>query len=284
MPLIQALFETECCLQDFAILHFDMDELKLKVPEELAWRTLECRLLQPEEGHNCHSLSVEELKNLFDVSSEQPGAGGDEEAMAESEEENGEMEPNDVAMEAENMAPDMPADQGDGVEIAEAGQDDMAQGIEEFMVSEMMMENHPQIPEGLQPGEDPAFLIADDFSDDEELNFSPGFAKNHRAEVHLPDEEVEVSSTACSSSGKGGAHGLNVTPADARSRLPPRTGAKLQHRRAKLETQSSGWQAWGSTFSPSRFFSYGTFGRFVDSAAAMEAAITFIWDEHARLG
>eukprot|EP00438_Fugacium_kawagutii_P001056 Skav220103 [mRNA] locus=scaffold5950:9114:9893:+ [translate_table: standard] len=259
-----------------------MDELKLKVPEEPDWRSLECRLLQPEEDHECQPLSEEELANLFDVSSQQPAAGDDAEAEVESEEE---TEPNnDMAMEAVNMAPDMPADQGDGAEIPEAGEDDMAQGMSDFMVSEMMI-NHPgHIPEGLQPGEDPVFLVAEDYSDDEELSFSPGFAKNPRAEVHIPNEETVVSPTACSSSGKGGTHGLNVTPADARSRLPPRTGAKLQHRRAKLETQSSGWQAWGSTLSPSRFFSYGTFGRFVDSAAAMEAAITFIWDEHERLG
>ena len=112
-----------------------MDNFKLKVPEELSWRTLECRSLQPEEECDRMPLSPEDLQQLFDVPK---AAGEDAEQIDHSEGENEEIEANEVAMEAANMAPDIPADQGDGADFDEATQGPIVEQISDFM-------------EGLQP-------------------------------------------------------------------------------------------------------------------------------------
>ena len=92
----------------------------------------------------------------------------------------------------------------------------------------------------------------------------------------IPQEaDAIVSSTASSSKG------LNATPADIRQSVP--AGAKLQHKRAKLEGRCSGWQAWpagSSSDGPqSKWFSYGVGGQFASSDEARDQAIKWTWGQ-----
>ena len=135
----------------------------------------------------------------------------------------------------------------------------------------------PMVPPEMIDGEDPSGLADDMFSDGEILEYE---AESRYA---LPPREDAVYSSSAASSSKPAAHGagastlgLNVTPCDARSKVPP--GAKIQHRRAVSSDLASGWQAWPSKGAPSRYFSYGTSAaRYSTFEEALGAAIEYCW-------
>ena len=232
----------------------------LKVPHEPCWRLLECNLLEPsEEGSANQPLTEKQLADLFSI---EPGV-----AIAEPEQEELPAEvpsDDDAAMEAQNLIHDVGPDQHDGADLA---QDDECLALQDTLMldgqqEEETWEEARQIAEEaipILPGMDPILLNPDEYSDDEALSFTPADAQStgNMQYDHPEVAEVQVhSSTASSSKGKMGSHGLNITPLEARSRLPQRAGAKVQHRRSKVTSQSSGWQAWVPWFLISFWYSW----------------------------
>ena len=242
-------------------------------------------MLEPDEEGDNLPMTQDDLRKLF---SSGPRPDGQEPPDAE-EQDDGEAEVdiNDAAQEAENLLHEHPGMQGDGadyVEDLEQEGNDEADDADNLnaMDGPNFIVDGPQLPDGI--GEDPALILddADAFSDGEILVHEAPF-KNAISHQPPNDGPPIISSSASSSKNQLRTYGLNVTPDEARARLPPRDGCKIQHRRAKKEDRCSGWQAWPGANMPSKFFSYGITGRYSDSSAAMEAALGYCWDEHLRL-
>lgn len=272
------------------MLHFDMLNLELAVPGEAGTRKLACRLLQADEANDANPLTSNQLEELFSVANEhhdEPGDANDEAANCEAEA--AADDENEVAMEGQNLLHAMPPMQGDGAELHEDVADEAGEDIGCTMVLNDKKQDFPfaeaaapMIPVGIAPGEDPTVYKDCEFSDEEPLKYEP--LPKHLARVPFCDDEPVGDGSASSSKGPAlSSVGLNVTPDYVRSRLPNHGGVKIQHRRSKNPLHLSGWQAWGSAFTPSRFFSYGPTARYTHSHEAMEAAITFCWDEHERV-
>ncbi len=270
------------------MLHFDMVGLKLAIPGEEGSRKLACKLLQADECSDAHPLTPEQLKELFSVAAEQGGEpdGANDEAADEAADdaEGVADDENEVAMEGQNLLHSMPPMQGDGADLLEDAAGDVSEDVvdtmevddkkQDFMFAE---DSAPMIPIGIAPGEDPTFFENDQFSDDEPWTYEP--MPKHLAHVsHGDDEPLGDGSASSSKDPASSTVGFNVTPHHVRSRLPNTSGVKIQHRRSKNPLHASGWQAWGSAYTPSRFFSYGPTARYAHCHEAMEAAIRFCWD------
>ena len=252
-----------------------MEKLLITIPGEDAPRVLEVRLLEPDEEEVGRGMNAEEIASIFREEEVGDAEQGEDDADQESC-----GEEDAALLEGQNILHDLPREQGDG---EDGNEEVVAFG---FPDEEDALVQHgaeiPEIPEDAVVGEDPTLLDPDLFDDDVPLMYEAPFPSNPKY-VPVVDDDAPLNPHACSSKGTGGTHGLYVTPSEVRARLPAGKGAKVQHRRAKVWNQSSGWQAWGSSYTGSRFFSYGPGGRFPDSQSAMEAALNFCWAEHARL-
>lgn len=265
-------------LQDCVVFHLDMESLELLVPGEAAPRRLECRMLQPGEHDSNRPMNPEQLEDLFRNGAQQEG--NDAEDDQEEDEENQE-EHDEAAMEAANVVPDHPVHQHDGGDLEDEMEVDGGELGDSCDFPKFELGTGvPCLPQGIAVGNDgeaPFLEDPDVYSDGEMLIYQAPIPRNARGLVEA--EDVGVSSlTASSSEGKQRTYGLHITPSEARSQLPPGAGVKLQHHRSKQEGRCSGWQAWPGELFPSKFFSYGTGGKFADSNAAMQAAVDFCWD------
>ena len=266
-----------CILQDCAVLHVDMENFKLIVPGESCPRTLQCRILEPDQADESNPMTHQQLMDIF-YNGEQNSAVDEElEDQAQIADADCEGVEDDGMMEAENLLHDLPMHQGDGglVDNDEFAAEDKMEDYEanDTLVADTLPDDVPMIPMiplGVAVGEDPT--LHGDFSDGELMEFQAEPKSHLQA---LPDDDI-VQPSASASSSSGLTNGLNITPWQARARLP--IGARIQHRRAKDVSRASGWQGWPSNGLPSRFFSYGGMnGRFKDSPAAFEDAISWLW-------
>lgn len=243
-------------MQELCCIHFDAQDLTLQFPSEANARQLTCQLLQPNEQDLIEALDAAEVQRLFG-----PDANGDGD-LPPSDAENYEPPEDDANIEAENLV--QPDAQGDDAneeagEISEAdAMDDAAPGEPDDDLHRDPME----VPYNYHE------LNAEDFDVVEELVYEAPSKSPAPAEAPFV-----VSSTSSSS------RGLNVTPMHVRSLLPPSSSAKIQLRISKRESVASGWQAWSAPLSPSKWFSFGPSGQYVDQEKALNAAIAWLWDQ-----
>lgn len=257
------------------MLHLDMENFKLIVPGESCPRTLQCRVLEPDQPDEYNAMTHQQLIDIFYVGEPEENDAAGEELDDQNQFDEGVED--DAMVEAENMLHDLPMDQGDGAVLDDnefAAEDQMEDcEAEGALVDIVVADDVPMIPIGVAVGEDPT--LHGDFSDDEVMEFQAEPKSHLQA---LPDD-VSVYPSASASSSSGPTNGLNITPWQARAQLPP--GAKIQHRRTKDISRASGWQGWPANGLPSRFFSYGGVnGRYKHSTSAFQAAIAWLWEEH----
>eukprot|EP00438_Fugacium_kawagutii_P023059 Skav217735 [mRNA] locus=scaffold906:27648:28421:+ [translate_table: standard] len=256
-----------------------MEDLKLHLPEEELPRQLQCKLLQPEESDENLPMTSDQIAELFTI---QPGKDKAAEDLNDEVDGASDIEADGAEQEAENLLPDHLVHPGDGGDCDEDGDLFGDVGMGETLDLEVTAAEEipgvPALPPQVQLGDDPVLaMLGETYSDGEVMEYEKGMFEGTPLDG---DMGGQVSSTASSSKGNDGTYGLNVTPADVRSRLPMVPGVKIQHHRAVSGTRSSGWQAWPGELLPSRFFSYGPNGSYSDSAAAMEAALCFCWDHN----
>lgn len=250
--------------------------LTLHIPGEEDPRPLEVKLLEAGENNENRSMTLDELRCIF-----QDPANGQPQDVEEEEEEQPEDAPEEhaAAMEALNVVPehanDAPGD-GDQGEVADENDVQMADqdgGEIELEVGERLHAPvFPEVPDiGLEgPQNDDDWLL------DEDLHFEPA----PRVQALL-DEVPVYSSSSSSSRHLPGEAGLHTTPSEVRQMIPQRPGAKLQHKTWKRATDGtrSGWQAWISPSLPSRWFGYGEGMPYKDRSAAMNAALEWLWQQ-----
>ena len=260
-------------LQDLCLIQFDMENLTLTFPTETEPRRLTCKLLSAGEVDDSPSLSPDDIGKLLAPGHvPQPNGVDDDEESDHQEEEAEQNEGDAVQMEAENMIPPIANDPGDGVlgelEIAvQKGEDFCMPEIEEAVEQPGVHDVHVTPPDP----DDEMFI------NEEEMCYEPTSSAHHP----IPEEDPVYSKTAASSSGSSTA-GLNMTPWAVRAMLPPSPGVKIQHRKSKSETASSGYQAWTAPSLPSRWFSYGPNGQYADEIHAMQAAMDWVWQEYGK--
>ena len=255
-----------------------MEELTLRPHSEDQPRTLECTLLEPGENAE-RPLTPDELQELFNME----GVEEEEDLFADVMDfEDHQQEEDDPALiEAQNLVPVRAQDADDGRdEVAMAG--DGCCGDESLFDDKAAMDKHiellqPVVPPEMMDGEDPSEFADGMFSDGEILEYEA-----QSIYALPPRDDAVYSSSAASSSTPAAADagvskvGLNVTPLDVRSKVPP--GSKIQHKRAMSSELASGWQAWPFGGAPSRYFSYGTStARYSTFDEALSAAIEYCW-------
>lgn len=257
-------------LQDLCLIQFDMENLTLTFPTETEPRRLTCKSLAAGEADDHASLSPDDIAKLLSSGHIPHRNQVDDDEESNKPEEEAEQNEGDAAfMEAENIIPPIANDPGDGVlgelEIAvQKGQDLHMPEIEEAVEQPIV---HVTPPPDL---DDEMFI------NEEEMCYEPTSSAHHP----LPEENPVYSSTAASSSGS--AVGLNMTDWSVRAMLPPSPGVKIQHRKSKSLTASSGYQAWTSPSLPSRWFSYGLKGQYADQNQALQAAVDWVWKEYGK--
>ena len=195
--------------------------LTLHIPGEEDPRPLEVKLLEAGENNENRSMTLDELRCIF-----QDPANGQPQDVEEEEEEQPEDAPEEhaAAMEALNVVPehanDAPGD-GDQGEVADENDVQMADqdgGEIELEVGERLHAPvFPEVPDiGLEgPQNDDDWLL------DEDLHFEPA----PRVQA-LPDEVPVYSSSSSSSRHLPGEAGLHTTPSEVRQMIPQRPGAK----------------------------------------------------------
>lgn len=269
---LSCILHSSVLLQDLCLIDFDMENLTLTFPTETEPRCLTCKLVAAGEVDDSPVLSPDDIAKLLESGHVPHRNQVDDDEESNNQEEEADQNEGDAAfMEAENIIPPIANDPGDGVlgelEIAvQKGQDLHMPEIEQAVEQPSVHGTPPDLDDEM-------------FINEEELCYEPTSSAHHP----LPDEDPVYSSSAASSKGlQVSAVGLNMTPWSVRSMLPPSPGVKIQHRKSKSQTASSGYQAWTAPSLPSRWFSYGPKGQYSDENHALQAAVDWVWKEYGK--